>query len=265
MSEDNGQEELKVTQVSIGARNEREGAENLQVTAWLSLLLLLSCSKGLPGKFQHGTTAEEHQGQEQQRGGKAIPANPWDSCATPQNGMGMSLQRGRSSIPGKGFQRGFMTRRGEGDSAPLPCSGETPPAELPPALGPTAGGCGAAGESPEESTEMLQELEPLCSGARLGELGVLTWRGEGSRETSEPLPGPKEAPGELERGLGQGMEGQDTGNGFKLEKGKFRWDIGKKSSPVRVERPWHKVPGEAVAVPGFLASPRPGWMGSNLG
>ncbi|NXO30662.1 FEZ1 protein, partial [Cisticola juncidis] len=45
------------------------------------------------------------------------------------------------------------------------------------------------------------------------ELGVLTWRGEGSRESSEPLPGPEGAPGELERDWGQGLEGQDTGNG----------------------------------------------------
>uniref|UniRef100_A0A8C5THV6 Fasciculation and elongation protein zeta 1 n=1 Tax=Malurus cyaneus samueli TaxID=2593467 RepID=A0A8C5THV6_9PASS len=38
--------------------------------------------------------------------------------------------------------------------------------------------------SPEEAVEMLQRLEHLCSRARLGELGVLTWRGEGSRESS---------------------------------------------------------------------------------
>ena len=49
---------------------------------------------------------------------------------------------------------------------------------------------------------MLQGLEPLCSRARLGELGVLTWRREGSRESSEPLPGPKGTPGELGRDFG---------------------------------------------------------------
>ena len=42
---------------------------------------------------------------------------------------------------------------------------------------------------------------------RLGELGVLTWRREGSKESSELLTGPKGAPGELERDWGQ-----DTGN-----------------------------------------------------
>ena len=46
------------------------------------------------------------------------------------------------------------------------------------------------------------------AGARLGELGVLTWTGGSSRESSEPLPEPK---GELEKDKGQGMEGQDNG------------------------------------------------------
>ncbi|XP_051629787.1 translation initiation factor IF-2-like [Manacus candei] len=59
-----------------------------------------------------------------------------------------------------------------------------------------AQGRGAAAESPEEAPEMLPGLEPLCSGARLGELGVLSWGREGSRETLEPLPEPKGAPGE---------------------------------------------------------------------
>ena len=54
---------------------------------------------------------------------------------------------------------------------------------------------------------MPQGLEPLCSGARLGELGVLTWRGEGSRESSEPLAGPKGAPGELQRDFGVTEQG----------------------------------------------------------
>uniref|UniRef100_A0A8C0ZFF2 Pumilio homolog 1 n=1 Tax=Cyanistes caeruleus TaxID=156563 RepID=A0A8C0ZFF2_CYACU len=35
----------------------------------------------------------------------------------------------------------------------------------------------------------------------------------GSRESSEPPPGPAGAPGELERGWGQGLQGQDPGNG----------------------------------------------------
>ena len=58
---------------------------------------------------------------------------------------------------------------------------------------------------------MLQRLEPLCSGARLGELGVFTWRREGSRETLEPLPVPKGAPRELEKDFGQGPGGTEQG------------------------------------------------------
>ncbi|RMC02252.1 hypothetical protein DUI87_21419 [Hirundo rustica rustica] len=39
------------------------------------------------------------------------------------------------------------------------------------------------------------------------------------------------------------------GNGFPLPGGRDRWDIGKKFFPVRVVRPWHGVPREAVAAP----------------
>lgn len=54
-----------------------------------------------------------------------------------------------------------------GDSAPLPCSGDTPPAELPPALGPNTGieYCWS------EVLQIHQGLEPLFTGARLGGLG----------------------------------------------------------------------------------------------
>jgi len=46
------------------------------------------------------------------------------------------------------------------------------------------------------------------------------------------------------------------GDGFRLEEGRLRSDIGKKFFPVRVVRPWPRLPREAVAAPsleGFKA------------
>ena len=39
------------------------------------------------------------------------------------------------------------------------------------------------------------------------------------------------------------------GNGFKLEEGRFRVEIGKKFFPVRVVRHWHRLPSKAVDAP----------------
>ena len=39
------------------------------------------------------------------------------------------------------------------------------------------------------------------------------------------------------------------GKGFPLPQGRVRWHTGKKFSPVRVGRPWHRLPREVVAAP----------------
>ncbi|KFO54459.1 hypothetical protein N302_04721, partial [Corvus brachyrhynchos] len=43
-------------------------------------------------------------------------------------------------------------------------------------------------------------------------------------------------------------------NGFKLKEGRFRLDIRKKLFTVRVVRPWHRLPREAVDIPSLAVS-----------
>ena len=47
-----------------------------------------------------------------------------------------------------------------------------------------------------------------------------------------------------------------TGKGFRLPERRDGWDFGKEFLGLRVLRPWHRVPREAVAAPGSLEVPK---------
>ena len=86
---------------------------------------------------------------------------------------------------------------------------------------------------------------------------MFPWRREGHRESSEPLAGPKGAPGELERDWGQGLEGQEPGNGFPVPEGSDGWEIENwELLAGRVGRGWAGITRAAGAAPGSLAVPK---------
>jgi len=121
------------------------------------------------------------------------------------------------------IKSGMASRSREG-VLPL-CSGETSPGVLCPALEPSAWERqGPLGAGPEEATEMIQGLEPLCCKERLRDLGLLSLE-------KRRLPGDLKAAFQYLRGAyrkaGKGLftrAGRDRtrGNGFKLKEGRFR-------------------------------------------
>ena len=105
------------------------------------------------------------------------------------------------------------------------------------------------GAGPEKAPAMIRGLEPLCWEERLGELGLLSL---GKRR----LRGDLRAAASAWRGCERAGEGLVTrawgdrtrGDGFRLKEG-IRLDPRKEFFPVRVVRPWHRLPREAVAAP----------------
>ncbi|KAF4800193.1 hypothetical protein TURU_047156 [Turdus rufiventris] len=108
-------------------------------------------------------------------------------------------------------------------------------------------------ESPNKTMKFPREREHLPYGARLESWGCSSWRGEGCGESSQHPPGSGGTTEEEEELWTRSWSGRIMENGLKLTERKFRWDIGKEFLPVRVVRPWHRLPRAAVTVLQSLA------------
>ncbi|GAB0202789.1 mitochondrial enolase superfamily member 1 [Grus japonensis] len=100
------------------------------------------------------------------------------------------------------------------------------------------------------ATNLIRGLEHLSCEDRLRELGLFSLH---KRRSNCGFPVSEGA----YRKAGEGLfirecSDRTRGNGFKLKEGRFRLDVSKKFFPVRVVRPWHRLPREAVDAPGSL-------------
>ena len=146
-------------------------------------------------------------------------------------------------------QRGQQVERG--DSAPLLRSGESPPGVLRPALEPSAqeqqGAVGVGAEKGHKNEPRAGA--PLLWGKaeRVGAVQPGEDKAAGRPYCS--LPVPEEACKQAREGFfTRACSDRTWGNGFRLKEGKFRLEIRKKFT-MRVVRPWHRLPREAVAAP----------------
>jgi len=98
---------------------------------------------------------------------------------------------------------------------------------------------------------MIQGLEHLCCEGRLRELGLFSL--EKRRLQGDLIAAFRCLKGAYKK-AGQGIftracKDRERGNGFKLREDRFRLDVRKKFCTVRVVRPWHRLPREAVSAP----------------
>ncbi|KFQ21401.1 hypothetical protein N331_12489, partial [Merops nubicus] len=98
------------------------------------------------------------------------------------------------------------------------------------------------------ATRMIRGLEQLCCEDRLRELGLFSL--ERRRLRGDLIVAFQYLRGAT-RKLGRDFLGSQvtTGLGAKLEVGRFRLDLGKKSFPMGVVRPWNGLPREVVEAP----------------
>ena len=105
------------------------------------------------------------------------------------------------------------------------------------------------------ATKMIRGLEHLPCENRLRELGLLNL--DKRRLQGDHIAAFQYLKGTY-RKAGEGLfiracSNRMRGNGFRLEKGRFRLDIRKKFFTVRVVRHWNRLPSEVVSVPSLEA------------